>query len=98
MMVAEESDRIRPALDLRQAIALRAMWCGLGWPGVVRGELEALGLVEDDTVTPAGRALVESSPEHLHVALVRMAYQLRRQAGEDTRREYFFQGGNDDGE
>lgn len=86
-MVADTADKTRPALDLRQAIALRALACGLGWPGVCRHELQRLGLVDGDELTDAGRATVEATPEYLHEALVRMAYRIRQQ----TR-------GNDDGE
>jgi|DEB0MinimDraft_6_1074348.scaffolds.fasta_scaffold550783_1 hypothetical protein len=86
-MVFDTADKTRPALDLRQAIALRALACGLGWPGVCRGELQRLGLVDGDELTDAGRATVEQTPEYLHEALVRMAYRIRQQ----TR-------GHDDGE
>ena len=55
-MVADTADKTRPALDLRQAIALRALACGLGWPGVCRHELQRLGLVDGDELTDAGRA------------------------------------------
>jgi hypothetical protein len=64
---------------LRQAIALRALACGLGWPGVCRHELQRLGLVDGDELTDAGRATVEATPEYLHEALVRMAYRIRQQ-------------------
>jgi hypothetical protein len=82
-MVFDTADKTRPALDLRQAIALRALACGLGWPGVCRGELQRLGLVEGDELTDAGRATVEQTPAYLHEALVRMAYRIRQTRGND---------------
>ena len=52
-MVAETADKTRLALDLRQAIALRALACGLGWPGVCRGEPLQLATTDTGPTQPA---------------------------------------------
>ena len=77
-MLIDDADTIRPALDLRQAIVLRAMWAGLGWPGPCRQELQALGLVDAHNVTPAGERVVNATPSYLNAALIKMAFQLRK--------------------
>ena len=77
-MISGDADTTRPGLDLRLAIALRAMASGIGWPGPARQELQALGLVDGDACTAAGRAMVDDAPAYLHEALVRMAYRLRQ--------------------
>jgi len=65
-------------LDLAQAIALRAIWAGIGWPGRVTAELESKGLVRGTRITTKGLEAVHNTPEGLHNALLEMAWTLRR--------------------
>lgn len=78
-MCTADGDTTTVQLDLACAIALRALWAGLGWPGVAREELRGLGLVDAaGRVTPAGVAVVDATPPRHHAALLGMAWELRR--------------------
>jgi hypothetical protein len=76
-MKQEHQHRIQ--LDLACAVALRSVWAGLGWPGTAIDELRDLGLVDAaGRCTPAGCAVVDATPPGQHVALLSMAWELRR--------------------